>query len=169
MSLLETYLARRGALKRLLIARIGSDVEAEDLVQELYFRLERGAHPQQIVNPAAYLYRMALNLAQDHRRERLRTQLRDGDWADSRRVTIGSEAVADEPAADRAYAAKEHLAAVIGALEELSVPCRRVFVMHKFNGLTHAEIAARLGIARSTVEKHMTTALKHLLRRLGRD
>jgi RNA polymerase sigma-70 factor (ECF subfamily) len=39
--------------------------------------------------------------------------------------------------------------------------------MHKFEGLSHPEIAARIGISRSTVEKHMGTALKHLIKRRG--
>jgi DNA-directed RNA polymerase specialized sigma24 family protein len=39
--LLETYLLQRDALKRFLIARLGAEAEAEDLVQELYFRLDR--------------------------------------------------------------------------------------------------------------------------------
>jgi RNA polymerase sigma-70 factor (ECF subfamily) len=35
--------------------------------------------------------------------------------------------------------------------------------MHKFEGLSHPEVAAQLGISRSAVEKHMMAALKHLL------
>jgi RNA polymerase sigma-70 factor (ECF subfamily) len=57
---------------------------------------------------------------------------------------------------------------VVAALDELSPQCRRVFVMHKLEGLSHPEISARVGISRSTVEKHMGSALKHLIKRLGR-
>jgi len=80
---------------------------------------------------------------------------------------MGSEAVAAIPAADAAYEAKQRLERVVAALDELSPQCRRVFVMHKFEGLSHPEIAARIGISRSTVEKHMGTALKHLIKRRG--
>ena len=38
--------------------------------------------------------------------------------------------------------------------------------MHKFDGLSHAEIAARLGISRSGVEKHIAVAMVHLRRAL---
>ena len=70
---------------------------------------------------------------------------------------------------ESAYAAKQRVAAIRNALEELSPQCRRVFVMHKFEDLSHEEVARRVGISRSTVEKHMHTALKHLIARLGRD
>jgi len=168
-TLLETYLLRREALKRFLTARTGNEGEAEDLVQEIYFRLDREPIEGPVHNPSAYLYKMALNLALDHRRERQRAMARDGQWAESRRVTVGSEAIAPTAAADIAYEAKQRLGRVVGALDELSPQCRRVFVMHKFEGLSHPKIAERVGISRSTVEKHMGTALKHLIKRLGRS
>jgi RNA polymerase sigma-70 factor (ECF subfamily) len=167
-ALLQTYLLRREALKRFLVARTGSENEAEDLVQEIYFRLDRESVDGPVQNPAAYLYKMALNLARDHRRERQRAMGRDGLWAESRRVTLGAEAIDDVPAADTAYEAKQRLSRVLAALDELTPQCRRVFVMHKFEGLSHPEISARVGISRSTVEKHMGTALRHLIKRLGR-
>jgi RNA polymerase sigma factor (sigma-70 family) len=166
--LLETYLVQREALKRFLMARLGVETEAEDLVQELYFRLDRAAVVADVGNPVAYLYKMAFNLARDHRRERQRSHARDGQWLETRRVMVGAEPIADQPPADIAYEAKQDLARIVAALEDLSPQCRRVFMLHKFEGLSHPEIAARVGISRSTVEKHMGTGIKHLLKRLGR-
>lgn len=165
--LLETYLLRRDALKRFLTARLGGEAEAEDLVQEMYFRLDRAVIAD-VENPTAYLYKMALNLARDHRRERQRSHARDGQWVETRRTLLGSEPIADQPPADTAYEAKQDLARIVAALEDLSPQCRRVFMLHKFEGLSHPEIAARVGISRSTVEKHMGNGIKHLLKRLGR-
>lgn len=166
--LFDTYLAYRGALTRMLRARLGSEQDAEDLVQELYLRLQRSVEPD-VRDPAAYLYKMALNLARDHQRERHRSKARDGHWVEATQTELGGEPVVGETPADIAYGAKQKLARVMAALEELSPQCRRVFTLHKFDGLAHAEICARLGIGRSTVEKHMTAALKHLTKRLDRD
>jgi RNA polymerase sigma factor (sigma-70 family) len=165
--LLQVYLAQRAALKRLLTARLGNEDEAEDVVQELYFRIERGRDTK-VDSPPAYLFRMALNLARDHQRERQRSRQRDGRWVEATQQRIDCEPIAPLPAADSAYAAKQRLERLVAALDDLSPQCRRVFVLHKFDGLSHGEIAARVGIARSTVEKHMTTALRHLTARLGR-
>ena len=152
----------------MLRARLGNEQDAEDLVQELYLRLQRSAEPE-VREPAAYLYKMALNLARDHQRERLRSKARDRQWVEATQTELGGEPVVGGTPADLAYGAKQRLERLMAALEELSPHCRRVFTLHKFEGLAHAEIAARLGIGRSTVEKHMTTALKHLTRRLDRD
>jgi RNA polymerase sigma-70 factor (ECF subfamily) len=167
-TLLETYLLQRDALKRFLIAKLGAEAEAEDLVQELYFRLDRAEIVADVENPVAYLYKMAFNLARDHRRERQRSHARDRQWVEARRVLVGNEPIADQAPADVAYEAKEDLARIKAALDDLSPQCRRVFLLHKFEGLSHAEIAAQVGISRSTVEKHMGTGIKHLLKRLDR-
>jgi RNA polymerase sigma factor (sigma-70 family) len=46
---------------------------------------------------------------------------------------------------------------------------RAVWVLYHFEDLPHAEIARRLGIAVSTIEKHMGRASTHLLKRLDRS
>ncbi len=165
-TLLNAYLAQRPALTRFLKARLGNEAEAGDIAQEIYIRLTR-APPGGVDNPSAYLYRMAANLARDHRRERQRAHARDGQWLETRHPDGVIEPVADEAPADRAYAAKQELTRLIASLDDLSPQCRRVFVLHKFEGLSHPEIAARVGISRSTVEKHMGTALRHLLKQRG--
>jgi RNA polymerase sigma factor (sigma-70 family) len=166
--LIAAYLSRREAIRRFLVARLGNAEEADDLLQELFLKAEL-AQPGEVREPAAYLFRMAQNLARDHRRERQRARKREADWADSETVTMGTDTVADAPSAEAALAAKQRIAAIRGALAELSPQCRRVFMLHKFDGVSHRDIARIAGISRSTVEKHMHTALKHLVERLGRD
>lgn len=166
--LIAAYLQKREAIRRFLAARLGSSEEAEDLLQELYLKAQF-ADPGEVREPAAYLFRMALNLARDHRRERTRAKKREADWADSQTTISGTEAIADAPSAEAATAAKQRIAAIKSVLGELSPQCRRVFTLHKFEGLSHQEITQKIGISRSTVEKHMHTALKHLVERLERD
>ena len=63
--------------------------------------------------------------------------------------------------------ARQRLEKLSKALETLSPVTQRVFRLHKFEGLTHAETAERMGISRSAVEKHVSLALGHLLKRVG--
>ena len=42
---------------------------------------------------------------------------------------------------------------------ELHYKCRTVFLLHKFKNLSHAEIAARFGISKNMVEKHIIKAM----------
>ena len=53
------------------------------------------------------------------------------------------------------------------AIAELPEGARRAFCLHKIDGLSHAEVAARLGISRSGVEKHIAVAMKNLRRLLA--
>lgn len=168
-ALMALYLTKRGAVERFLTARLGNKDEAEDVLQELFLKLSRVDPAQDVQNLSGYLFKMALNLAHDRRRERSRARARDSDWVEARYMMAGPEPVADIPSAESGYHAKQRIAAVHAAIEELSPQCRRVFVLHKFEGLSHEEISRQAGISRSTVEKHMNTALKHLIRKLGRD
>lgn len=160
-AILALYFEKRDALQRLLVARLGSAQDAEDVQQDLYLRVCR-LKSGEIHDPASYLFRMALNLARDHSRALRRSMARDSVWADAHGALARENAASDEPNAETTLAAKQRLAAIRAALDELSPQCRRVFVTHKFDGLSHQETADRLGISRSTVEKHMHTALRRL-------
>ena len=58
--------------------------------------------------------------------------------------------------------------ALRAALTELPPRCREVLILHKFEGLSYAEIAAKLGIAKNTVTVHLAKAMR-LLRRGMRE
>jgi RNA polymerase sigma factor (sigma-70 family) len=164
-ALLETYLARRLDLIRFFTLRLRSAAAAEDLVQDIYLRLQTvtDAHVQ---NPTGYLYRLGSNLMLDRLRGERRSASRDAAWRDSHHTLIGAEEVSEEPTADRAVAARQRLDATIAALKDLPPQTQSVFWKHKFEGLTHPEVAAALGISRSSVEKHVMAALRHLAERL---
>jgi RNA polymerase sigma-70 factor (ECF subfamily) len=167
--LLTAYFEQKAAIIRLLSARLADRHAAEDIAQDLYLKVAAMAPDSELREPVAYVFRMALNLARDHRRERQRAHNRETDWVDSRSMTVGMDTIADAPSAEDALHAKQRIAAVRAALDELSPQCRNVFVLHKFQGLSHEDVARQAGITRSTVEKHMRTALVHLVHRLGRD
>ena len=164
-ALLETYLARRLDLIRFFTLRLRSAAAAEDLVQDIYLRLQTVADAE-VQNPTGYLYRLGSNLMLDRLRGERRSASRDAAWRDSHHTLIGAEEVSEEPTAERAVAARQRLDATIAALKDLPPQTQAVFWKHKFEGLTHPEVAAALGISRSSVEKHVMAALRHLAERL---
>jgi RNA polymerase sigma-70 factor (ECF subfamily) len=160
-----TLEARRGDLRRFLIARTGSEADADDLLSELWIKAN-SVQPGPVSNPGSYLFKMANNLVLDRLRETSRRQRREGDWIAEQR---GSHALVEEPA-DPASSAEQMLIErdeqnrLTEAIDQLPAGARRVLRMHKLEGLGHAEIAAQLGISKSAVEKHMALAMAHLRR-----
>jgi RNA polymerase sigma-70 factor (ECF subfamily) len=157
--------ARRGDLRRFLIARTGSEADADDLLSELWIKAN-SVQPGPVSNPGSYLFKMANNLVLDRLRETSRRQRREGDWIAEQR---GSHVLVEEPA-DPASSAEQMLIErdeqnrLTEAIDQLPAGARRVLRMHKLEGLGHAEIAAQLGISKSAVEKHMALAMAHLRR-----
>ena len=166
-ALVDLYFARRAELLRFFTLRLRSAAAAEDLVQDIYLRLATLEDSAEVRNPVSYLYRLGSNLMLDRLRGERRAAARDAAWRQTHRSVLGETEVAEEPAADRTLAARERLAAVVEALSALGPQTQRVFRMHKFEGLSHSEVAAALGISRSAVEKHMIAALKHLAETLS--
>lgn len=165
-ALLAAYLERREDLVRFFTLRLKSPAAGEDLVQDIYLRIAAIDPGVDVHNPAGYLYRLGSNLMLDKIRGERRNAARDHDWRDSQRTVIGADEVAEDPPADVAVAARQRLEAVVAVLRDLPEQTQRVFRMHKFDGLSHSEVAQALGISRSAVEKHCMAALKRLAERL---
>lgn len=161
--LVSEYLGMRADLLRFLTARLGQPAAAEDIYQEIFIRLRQGQLPGDVSNARAFIYKMAYNLANDAHRAGSRRATRDSAWIDASTQKIGTDAVAGDPDIDAAIDAKRRLDLMVAALAALPTKCREVFTLHRLQGLSHREVAAKLGITTKTVEKHMTTALKQLV------
>lgn len=165
-ALLAAYLERRDELVRFFTLRLKSAAAGEDLVQDIYLKIAAVDPGFDVRNAGGYLYRLGSNLMLDRIRGERRSAARDHDWRDSHRTLVGAEEVSEEPAADATVAARQRLDAVVGVLRYLPDQTQRVFRMHKFDGLSHSEVAQALGISRSAVEKHCMAALKRLAEQL---
>ena len=161
-ALIEAYLSQRPVLKRFLIARFRDSSVAEDILQEVYLKLTRTSLRTDIKNHTAYLFRVANNLALDFRKQQQRTAARDLEWSDISRHKIAGEPVHDAPGPDRVLDGQKKIAQIQEILNEMPPQRRMVFTLHKLEGHSHLEVAAKLGVTRSTVEKHMSKALKTL-------
>jgi RNA polymerase sigma-70 factor (ECF subfamily) len=161
------YYLYRADLLRFLVSRTGDPAEAEEIIQELWFKT-RAARPGPVGNARAYLYRMAQNLVLDRLRERQRRALRDRVWSDHQvgHSAPGTEVLDRAPTAEEELVTRGEVARLRAAIKELPDGARRALRLHKIDGLSHGEVAERLGISRSGVEKHMAVAMKYLRRSL---
>ena len=164
--MLRLYAEKRANLVRLFAARLRSMAEAEDLVQDLYLKIQAMGDVEARESGSALLFRMANNLMLDRLRSGVRASARDENWRRLQGATVGDEQVADAPPADEVVAGRQRLAALMAALETLPPREARAFTLHKLEGLSHAETAAAMGVSRSSVEKHISAALKALIAKL---
>ncbi|MFA4962945.1 MAG: RNA polymerase sigma factor [Brevundimonas sp.] len=167
--LLAVYLDRHPALVRFFTARTGSADRAQDIVQDIYVRLQALSEvaAEEIKAPAPFLYRIGGNLMLDRVRAGRRSTARDQAWTETSGAAIDGFSVADEPSPEDAAWARLKLDQVAAALEDMSPNARTAFRLHKIDGLTHAEVAARMGVSRSSVEKYVSAVLARLLERVG--
>ena len=154
-------------LRRFLIARTRDPLEVEEILQDLWIRLDTPAAGP-IANGRAYLYRAAQNLVLDRVRERMRRMQRDRRWTDERTgYSGGATDVADPRAlAEDEMLKREEAALLTSAIRNLPERTRQAFELHKLQELSHAEVARRMGISVSGVEKHMAAAMRYLRRAL---
>lgn len=151
-ALFEAY---GGLLQRFLRRRMRDTEEVADLVQDVFVRLVRSGDLGRITHPKAFLFQTATNLLRDEQRGR--NLRRSGLQDDALRALHAPDA----PTPERVLEARQRLQLFERALAELPPRCREVFMLARFDGLTHPQIAARLGISISGVEKHMIKAIAH--------
>ena len=158
----EAVLPHEPALLRYLgRLSIGVD-DREDLLHEIYARLLLLTIEQvrKLQSTQAFLFMTARNTAVD--------------WMRHRRV-IAIELMADvgtlnvldgmSPVEER-LTARQEVEFLADVIAELPERCRQVFTLRKIYGLSQREIAAQLGIAEHTVEKHITHGLRECMQRL---
>lgn len=141
----------------------GGRTDADDVVQESFLRLARITVGQDFPEqPEAYLQRIARNLLRNRARQAsARTEHLHG--------SLDEESLASsEPGPHAILEVHELAARYEAALKALGPKTRHVFLRHRRDGYTYAEIAGELNQTVSNVEKHMMKAIAHLDRVLGR-
>jgi RNA polymerase sigma factor (sigma-70 family) len=161
----ELFELHRLALYRYLKRLVASREDAQEILQETYLRLLRQPSFEHIrQNARAYLFQTASNLSHDFFRRRAQKSI---------------EAEADMFAAsgmgvphwsgwpEVALQGEQTQSIVIGALGELPPAVRTALLQHRFQDLTHREIALRLGVSERTIERYIKDGLSHIASRLG--
>jgi RNA polymerase sigma-70 factor (ECF subfamily) len=142
-----------GRLKRFFMRRLRNAADAADATQETFLRMLSLRQKTIIDNPQAYLFQIARSVAH----------------AASMRVAAdanlflpeaaGVNEEEDAPGQERIVNARQCLLMMAKAIEQLPARCQEVFILSRLHGLSNGEIAARLGISRNMVEKHIIRAL----------
>jgi RNA polymerase sigma factor (sigma-70 family) len=124
-----------------------TEQDAEDLVHDAYLKYAQSANEKTIEKPEAFLMKVALNLSIDaHRASLVRGEA----------VLLDDVVIIDgQPSAEDVVLAREELAQVGECLSRMNERTRSIFLDNRVEGLSYQELAAKYGISKSAVEKHI--------------
>lgn len=156
----DLFLRSKEGLNR-LVGRIVPPSDIEDVVQETYVKLCQVNNIDSIRQPQAFMYRTAKNLALDFKKQ-ARVRLTDhiDDWHSFEETQISNKSV------DNVYTqhvTNQEFGELCEAIRQLPKQCQKVFILRKVYGYSQKDIAAKLEISQSTVEKHVSAGMKRCI------
>ena len=136
--------------------------DLEDMVQEVFERLVKrgGTSELERQNLSAYVFETASSVLTDHLRKKV-THHSDAHEPFDQNQHEGADFSPEHVLMDR-----QQLARATAVLLELPERTRVIFVLKRLEGMRLNDIASRLGISVSAVEKHMQRAMTHIMRRI---
>ena len=138
--------------------RVQEQDDVQDLVQEVFLRLSTRGVDAGIDNLRGYIFQVAASVLVDRSRRRAARHHDAHVELDPER-TNGADF-----GPDRILAGREALRVVMSAVQHMPERTRTIFVLRRLEGMSYKDIARRLGLSVSAVEKHMVRAAERLAR-----
>ena len=154
------YRTQASRLRRYFARRTGSD-DAGDLVQETFVRFASAAAAGQseIDCPEAYLTQVATNLLRD----RARAAAHNAHYLQQQANATAGRCVDPYPLLE----SRDALRGLEQALSRLNPRRRKIFLLHRLEDMTYAEIGTVVGMSEKGVKKQMAKALFELRQAMG--
>ncbi len=151
-------------LRRFFSFRVRNPADIPDLTQEVFLRMLRIPDRDAIRSPEAYLFTVALHVAQQH-------AMQDFGIGLSERAEELLAQLPASPDADPVLQAhrEQCLEAFTRSLERMSPKVRATFVLHRQYGMTLKEISRELGVSFPMAKKYLSKALQQIHRHLDTE
>lgn len=150
----SAYQKYDGALRRYVTRILGSEEEATDLVQDVYVRAIRAVQKNKVISfPQAFLFKIASNLLKD--KFSLKRNRKSSQHFPIDDIELPVDMVSPEENVEW-----QKMAGLLKqVLLEMDPKCRRALVLHRFDNLTHEEVAEVMGVSVSSVRRYIEKAL----------
>jgi len=166
---MDAFEQLRPRLKAISLRIVGSEAEAEDVVQDCFFKW-RVAEQAALLKPAAWLTTVVQHQSIDRLRQRARESLAlqaigDGaQWLPAAPGAQAASAVAGQP--EHALLRRAEVAEALACLLACLSPAERLaLVLHEVLECEHADIAAALGTTVANARQHLSRARRRLRER----
>ncbi|WP_082443677.1 sigma-70 family RNA polymerase sigma factor [Stenotrophomonas nitritireducens] len=147
-------LPHESALRRRLRSQVPTGLEVDDVVQEAYALIAAQERVEQILERRAYLFTVARSVVFKHFRRScfISIDTNSGVSREHHELTL-----------ERHAGASQELRRLAWMIDGLPPRCGQAFVMCRVEQLPQYEVARRMGISRSSVEKHLARASSLLM------
>lgn len=156
----EWVAAHGPILRRWLRGRVNSD-DIDDVVQDIFVKVQAAQRLEPIANIRSYLFTTARHVLAN----RFRDQAREGAFM-HHELPQRSE-IADLLSPERYAIGFEEYQRVIIAIENLPPRARQAFELSRFEDLSYAAIADRLGIKLNSAKELVHRALVQIVKEFG--
>lgn len=148
----SVFLTQRTTLLRTLQRMVDNPSTAEDLLQETYLRVTKALRERPIEHLEPFVFQTARNLALDHlRARRLQARTLLDDVPEQVLENVAAPLGSSEDAAHAEHMLR-HLSVSLGQLTRRQ---QQIFIFSRLHGASYQEIADRLGVSPSTVQKEL--------------
>jgi len=154
----DLFLKHAHEVSAFIRGRWPREQDIDDIMQESFLRLSQIPNPETILNPRAFLFTTASNVAVDRHRRRKTRERYCYDEQDSDLENLASDPLSPDLHSEAQQALK-HFTEWLDELPELH---RHAFILYRIEGCPHAEIAVRLGISVSTSERYVKHTMQHI-------
>lgn len=140
-------------LKRYLKRFLKRPEDVEDITQQSFLKVLEAGSKGKIRYPKAYLFRTARNLALNA------NALKSNHVVDYVEGLLSSDVITETARLEDELIVQHRFELFCRAAAKLPEQCRKVLILCKVYGYSQKEVAAKLGISTSTVEKHVAKGM----------
>jgi RNA polymerase sigma factor (sigma-70 family) len=145
------------ALRLWLSRKRSVGIDVDDVIQEAYTVLAARETTSDIRHPRAYLFRIAHSIVVRHIRRARVVSIQAADELD------GFDPADEAASPEQVTVDRDELRRLAEAIAAMPGQTRQAFILRRVQGLRQREIAARMGLSESTVEKHIARGVRFLI------
>ena len=149
LSIFQAFMQNQVSLRNYISRFVVTAHEIDDVSQETFLRAYKAEKNTVIEQPKAFLFRVAKNMMLSEFSNKSRKMIDYVEDFEQSNLQVHTQDLEDN------VIAQQKLGAYCEAVASLPLRCRQVVLMKKVYGMSYKEIARRLDISVSAVEKHL--------------
>ncbi|MEO1081941.1 MAG: sigma-70 family RNA polymerase sigma factor [Pseudomonadota bacterium] len=143
----DWYTHFQGTIRSALTGRVKRPADVDDLSHEVYLRLLKVPDPESVQNPQAYVYRVAINVAEEWKQRAVQKFSHSSDSLPTLVSDYGPEDW---------FRQQEQHTLVKKKLAGIPVSSRTALMLHVRDGKSYEEIALHMNVTRRAVKRYMS-------------